>query len=377
MEFMRNASLALALLAALPAWPAPAATAGTLVYIGTYTGAKSKGIYVYRMDAAGHLSPLGVAAEIANPSFLTIHPSGKVLYAVSETDGPKGGVLSAFSIDRSTGKLTLLKQVPTVGGGPCYVSTDSTGRTALVANYGGGSLASFPLDDQGRPGEAATFVQNKGHGSNPQRQERPHAHSIQPSPDNRFAMAADLGLDRLFVFHLDPAKASLTPNDPPYATLAPGSGPRHFAFHPNGKVIYVISEMKSTITVFDYDAARGVLTQAQVLTTLPQDFTGESTTAEILVHPSGRFVYGSNRGHDSISIFTADAKGRLAPAGWVSTQGKTPRNFRIDPTGAFLLAANQDSDSVVAFRIDRKTGQLTPTGQKLDVGKPVCIKFLP
>lgn len=376
MESMRIAPLAFALFAAHPLLPAPPASDSTLVYVGTYTDGKSKGIYAFRMDAQGKLSPLGVAAEIANPSFLTIHPNGRVLYAVSETEGPKGGVLSAFSLNRDNGRLTLLKQVPTVGGGPCYVSTDATGKTALVANYGGGSLASFPLDDQGRPGTAASFIQNKGKSVDPQRQEGPHAHSIQPSPDNRFAMAADLGLDRLFVFHLDTAKGTITPNDPPFATLAPGSGPRHFAFHPGGKVVYVISEMKSTITVFDYDAARGALTQAQVVTTLPKDFKGESTTAEVLVHPSGRFVYGSNRGHDSIAIFMADAKGRLTPAGHVSTQGKTPRNFRLDPTGNFLIAANQDSDSMVVFRIDNKTGQLAPTGQKVEVGKPVCVKFL-
>ncbi len=372
----RSLILALAAAGALPALPAPPPRADPLVYVGTYTGPKSKGIYVYRMDGEGKLTTLGVAAETKNPSFVAIHPNGRVLYAVGEVGGPKGGTLTAFSIDKSTGHLTELKQVSTVGGGPCFVSTDATGRTALVANYGGGSLASFALDEQGRPSQAVSFIQHEGHSVNPRRQGEPHAHSIQPSPDNRFAISADLGLDRVFVYEMDPAKAALTANDPPYATVEPGAGPRHFAFHPNGRVVYVISELKSTITVFDYDRARGAMQQKQSVTTLPKDFTGKSTTAEVQVHPSGKFVYGSNRGHDSIAIFTVAADGKLTPAGHVSTQGKTPRNFRIDPTGKFLIAANQDSDSLVVFRIDTKTGQLTPTGQTVQVGSPVCVKFL-
>jgi 6-phosphogluconolactonase len=375
MESMRIAICALVLCAALPSLPAQAAD-DTLVYIGTYTGAKSKGIYAFRMDSAGRLSPLGLAAEVASPSFLAIHPNGKVLYAVSETEGPKGGVLSAYTINRSDGKLTLLGKASTVGSGPCFVSTDSTGKAALVANYGGGSLASFPLDAEGRPGEATTFIQNKGKSVNPGRQEAAHAHSIQASPDNRFALAADLGLDEVLVFHLDPAKATLVPNRPPFASLDPGSGPRHFAFHPNGKVAYVINELKSTVTVFDWDAAKGVLSKGPTLSTLPADFSGENTTAEVQVHPSGRFVYGSNRGHNSIAVFRTDDKGRLTPVGQVSTGGKTPRNFRIDPSGSFLLAANQDSDSVVVFKINQQTGMLQPTGQKVEVGKPVCVKFV-
>lgn len=375
MEAMRFAICVLTLAAALPLLSAGAED-GILVYVGTYTGAKSKGIYAFRMDSSGRLSPLGLAAEVENPSFLAIHPNGKILYAVSEAGGPKGGVLSAYAISRADGKLTLLGKVPTIGNGSCFVSVDSTGQTAMVANYGGGSLASFPLDSAGRPGEAATFIQNQGKSVNPKRQERPHAHSIQPSPDNRFALAADLGLDRVLVFHLDPAKATLTANQPPFASLDPGSGPRHFAFHPNGKVVYLINELKSTVTVLDWDAAKGVLSARQTVTTLPEGFHGENTTAEIQVHPSGRFVYGSNRGHDSIAIFRTDGAGRLTPLGHVSTQGKTPRNFRIDPRGNFLLAANQDSDSVVVFKIDQKTGMLEPTGHKVEVGGPVCVKFV-
>jgi 6-phosphogluconolactonase len=246
----------------------------------------------------------------------------------------------------------------------------------MVANYGSGSLASYPLDATGKPGEAATFVQNKGKSVNAGRQEAPHAHSIQPSPDNRFALAADLGLDEVLVFHLDPAKATLTANQPPFASLDPGSGPRHFAFHPNGKVVYVINELKSTVTVFDWDAAKGAMSKGQTISTLPAGFKGENTTAEVQVHPSGRFVYGSNRGHNSIAVFRTDDKGRLTSVGQVSTEGKTPRNFRIDPSGNFLLAANQDSDSVVVFRINQQTGMLQPTGQKVEVGKPVCVKFV-
>jgi 6-phosphogluconolactonase len=353
-----------------------------LVYFGTYTRGASKGIYAYRFQPkTGDLKPIGLVGEEVNPSFVAIHPNHRFLYSVSEVDnyeGKKSGAVTAFAMDTKTGKLTKLNTVPSHGDGPCYVRVDNTGKTLLVANYGSGSVASYPLQADGKIGPAGSAIQHTGSSADKDRQSGPHAHSINQSPDNRFAVAADLGLDKVFVYRLDPLKATLTPNNPPSTSVAPGSGPRHFAFHPSGKYGYVINEMKSTVTAFTYDAAHGLLKEIQTITTLPKDFTGSSSTAEVQVHPSGKFLYGSNRGHDSIAMFAINEKdGTLKALGNVSTQGKTPRNFGIDPSGAYLFAANQDSDSVVVFRIDPKTGNLTPTGKKLDVPFPVCVKFTP
>jgi len=353
-----------------------------LVFIGTYTQQNSRGIYAYRFDeATGKATPLGLAAESVNPSFLAVAPNERFLYAVNETDnyeGRKTGAVSAFSINRSTGQLTFLNQVASGGTAPCYVSLDHTGKYALVANYGSGSVAVFPVLADGRLGKSIALDQHAGHSVNPKRQEGPHAHSISVSPDNRFALAADLGLDELLVYRFDPANGSLQANDPPFARVAPGAGPRHFAFSPSGKFVYVISEMGSTITAFTYDASRGVLREFQAISTLPKSYHGESTGAEIEVHPSGKFLYASNRGHDSIAVFRVKARsGKLTPIQYVSTQGKTPRNFAIDPTGAYLFAANQDSDTVVLFRINQTTGRLTPTGQALKISSPVCVVFVP
>jgi 6-phosphogluconolactonase len=354
-----------------------------LVYIGTYTEPKTKsqGIYAYRFKAAtGQLTSLGLAAKTASPSFLAVRPDRRFLYAVNETadyEGGKSGAVSAFALDRATGKLAFLNQVSSRGADPCYVALDKTGKYVLVANYTSGSVAVFPVLKGGRLGEASAFVQHTGSSVNPERQAGPHAHSINVSADDRFVLAADLGLDQLLVYRFDPAKGSLTPNDPPSAKLHPGLGPRHFAFHPSGRFVYVISEMGSAVTAFSYSAAGGVLKELQTVPTLPKDFKGESDCAEIEVHRSGKFLYGSNRGHDSIAVFAIDArKGMLTPVEHVSTQGKTPRNFAIDPTGSYLFAANQDSDSVVVFRIDPKTGRLTPTGQVLKVPAPVCVTFV-
>jgi 6-phosphogluconolactonase len=353
-----------------------------LVYVGTYTRQSSKGIYCWRLQtASGKLTPLGLAAETVNPSFVAVHPSLKYLYAVSEVSGSggeKGGAVAAFAMDRKTGKLTLLNRVSTKGSGPCFVSVDKSGKAVLVANYGSGSVALLPVKEDGSLAEASAFVQHSGSGANPRRQQGPHAHSINVSPDNRFAIAADLGLDKLLVYRLDAVKGTLTPNDPPFAKVDPGSGPRHFAFHPDARHAYVINEIASTVTAFTWDAARGVLDPVQTVSTLPKDFKGESNCAEVQVHPNGRFLYGSNRGHDSIAIFSIDrTKGTLTPVGHVSTQGKTPRNFGIDPTGSYLFAANQDSGNIVVFRIDAKTGSLTPAGQTLEAGAPVCVRFVP
>lgn len=395
MKIIRNAFPSVALLLALfllivfAAAAAPAAQPGNyLFYVGTYTkeGSKSKGIYAYRFDAnTGQITPLGLAAETTNPSFLALHPNGRFLYAVNEVGnykGPNSGGVSAFSIDRSegdraAGKLTFLNEVPSRGADPCYITVDKTGKYVLVANYTGGSVAVFPVLDDGKLGQASAFVQHSGHGTNPERQEGPHAHSIDLSPDNRFAMVDDLGLDELLVYKFESAKGTLTPNDPPFAKVDPGVGPRHFALHPAGKFAYVISEMKGTVTVFSNDASTGTLHSLQAISTLPKGFTGEIEDAEIQVHPSGKFLYASNRGHDSIAVFAVDAnKGTLTPVEYTPTQGKTPRSFEIDPTGKFLFAANQKSDNIVVFRIDAKTGRLTPTGQVLEARSPVCIKFL-
>ena len=361
-----------------------AATAGKyLVYVGTYTteGSKSKGIYVYRYDAeSGGTTSLGLAAETVNPSFLAPRPDGRFLYAVNEvTDykGPNSGGVSAFKIDHATGKLTFLNEVASRGADPCYITLDKAGKYVLVANYTGGSVAVFPVLGDGKLGEASAFVQHSGHGTDPQRQEGPHAHSIDLSPDEHFALVDDLGLDELLVYRFDKAKGSLTPNEPKFAKLDAGSGPRHFAFHPSGKFAYVVSEMKGTVTAFSYDPAKGSLQSLQTLSTLPKDFRGSIEDAEIAVHPSGKFLYASNRGHDSIAEFAIDENsGKLTLVDIVPSGGKTPRSFEIDPTGTLLFAANQDSDNIVIFRIDAHTGRLTPSGKVLEVSKPVCVKFV-
>ena len=352
-----------------------------LLYIGTYTEKKSKGIYAYRFDpVTGQSNSLGLAAESVNPSFLAIEPSRRFLYAVNEIsryEGRSSGGVSAFAIDPGTGKLTLLNEVPSGGAGPCHIAVDKTGKYVLVANYGGGSLAVFPILKDGRLGEASAFVQHSGSSVNPQRQEGPHAHSVYVSPDNRFAICADLGLDEVLVYRFDAGKGTLAPNNPAFALVSSGAGPRHFAFHPSGKFGYVIDEMQSTVTVFSYDPASGALDVIQTVSTLPQEFKGESTAAEVAVHPSGKFLYGSNRGNDSIALFAINArKGTLTSLGHAPTLGKTPRNFVIDPTGSYLFVANQDSDNIVQFRIDRSTGLLTPTGQVLEVPSPVCVTFV-
>jgi 6-phosphogluconolactonase len=353
-----------------------------LVYVGTYTGAKSKGIYAFRMNGEGKLTPVGLVAEVTSPSFLAVHPSRKYLYAVNEVSefkGKKGeGAVSAFSIDRESGKLTLLNQQPSGGDGPCHLAVDKTGKTVLVANYGGGSIASFPLKSDGSVGEAMSKIQHQGSSANKQRQDKPHAHYITPDSANRYVLACDLGLDQVLVYRFDPKKSDLTSNEPPFGKVKPGAGPRHLAFHPDGKFVYVNNEIDSTLTAFTYDGKKGLLTEIETVSTLPKDFSGRNSTAEIEMHPSGKFVYVSNRGHDSVAAFAIDEKsGKLTYIEHESTQGKTPRNFAIHPNGKFLLAENQGSDSIVVFSIDSKSGALTPTGEKAEVGSPVCLVFVP
>ena len=352
------------------------------VYIGTYTNTNnSKGIHAYRFHPAdGKLTKIGLVAETPNPSFLAIHPNGQFLYSVSELDsfnGQKTGAVSSFRIDPATAKLTLLNTVSSKGGGPCHLLVDKTGKNVLVANYGTGSVASLPVKDDGSLGEATAFVQHSGSSVDKERQEGPHAHSVNLPADNRFMLAADLGLDEVLIYKFDAAKGSLTPNDPPYGKVKPGSGPRHFAFHPGGKYAYVISEMASTVTAFHWDGRRGALAEFQSVSTLPADFKGKSTTAEIAIDKKGKFLYGSNRGHDSIAVFSIARDGKLTPVEQTPTQGKTPRNFALDPTGAYLFAANQDSNNIVLFHVDAKTGRLTPAGETMEVGSPVCVVFVP
>jgi 6-phosphogluconolactonase len=293
--------------------------------------------------------------------------------------GRKTGSVSGYAVIPETGKLKPLNSQPSGGPGPCHVTVDKEGKNLLVANYSGGSVAVLPIADDGSLKEPSCVIQHKGTGPNKSRQEGPHAHSINLDPAGRFAFAADLGLDKLLIYRFDAAKGTLTPSDPPFASVAPGAGPRHLAFHPNGRFAYVINEMGMTVTAFAYDAERGALKELQTVPTLPagRETTPADSTAEVAVHPSGKFLFGSNRGHNSIAIFSVDAEtGKLTPAGHESTQGKTPRNFGIDPTGAFLLAANQDTSNVVVFRIDLKTGLLSPTGSSVQVPLPVCVKFV-
>jgi 6-phosphogluconolactonase len=355
-----------------------------LVYVGTYTTKQtSKGIYAYRFDSnTGQLTSIGLAGESTDPSFVAVHPNGKYLYAVNEVgdfNGMKSGAVSSFAIDRKSGTLKQLNQVSTHGAGPCFVSLDKTGRFVLVANYDGGSVATFAIQDDGSLSLVKGFVQHSGSGVDKERQEGPHAHWIGVSPDNRFALAADLGLDDVMVYKFDDVRGGLTPNTPPYAEVKPGTGPRHLAFHPNGKFAYLLTEMGSSVTTFAYSAQKGSLSALQTVPALPKDYSGVREAAEIVVHPSGKFVYASNRGTaNSIAAYKVDAsKGTLTPAGIFSTKGLIPRNFTIDPTGQFLLAANEDSGNIVVFKIDAATGELAPTGQVEEVPAPVCITFVP
>ena len=364
---------------------APAPAGGyTLVYVGTYTtGAKSKGIYVSRLDTeTGTLSPAELAAESASPSFLAVHPTERFLYAVNETNtfgGRATGAVSAFAIDRITGMLKSLGQQSSEGPGPAHLSVDREGRNVLVANYGGGSVLVLPIKKDGGLSSGSSFVQHTGHSVNPQRQKEPHAHSIVTDPSGRFVYAADLGLDLILIYELDGRKGLLKLNEPPSAHVEAGAGPRHFSVHPSGRYGYVINEINCTVTAFTRDTNNGGLRELQTISALPpkvamqQGFSG----AELEVHPSGRYLYTSIRGHNSIALFSIDQNtGKLTYVENQPTQGNTPRGFGIDPQGRYLLAGNQNSDSVVVFRIDGQTGKLTPTGSKIDVGAPVCIRFV-
>ena len=354
----------------------------SLVAVGTYTRTTSDGVYICEFDAdTGDLDPVSSIAGAENPSFLALHPNGRTLYATSEIedfDGERQGALYAYAIDADAGRLSLMNAVGSGGAGPCHASVDATGRYLLAANYHGGSVCVAPINEDGSLEPLSCFIQHEGSSVNPARQEQAHAHSINLDAQNRFAYVPDLGQDKVVIYRLDLERGELVPSDPAYVESEPGAGPRHFDFHPNGTRTYVINELGCTITGYDYDSDSGALTPFQTVGTLPTaGFGRRNTTADIHVHPSGRFVYGSNRGHDSIAIFSVDERtGRLTEVGHQSTQGSTPRNFAIDPSGEYLLVANQDSDTIVSFRIDGESGALEPTGAVTEIPMPVCLRFL-
>ena len=352
-----------------------------LVYVGTYTGSGSDGIYAYHFNPAnGVLNPAGLVAKTDNPSYITIDPAGCFLYAVNEMDSfqhqPTGAV-SVFAIDRKSAGLTLLQQVSSLGAAPAHVSLDNSARYLMVANYNGGNAAVFPVKNDGRLGTHTTFVQDTGAGVNPDRQTGPHAHFIQATNDNRFVMIADLGIDKVLIYRFDTITGSLGSAEPGLVKMDPGSGPRQIAFHPSGRFIYVLNELTSTITSFSYNQETGTMQLAQTISTLPEDFSGTNTAARILIDAKGQFLYVSNRGDNSIGLFRINSEdGCLKPLEWFSTGGSTPRHFDIDPTGQWLFAANQDSDNIVLFRIEKSTGRLIQTSRSLAIDSPVCLSFL-
>jgi 6-phosphogluconolactonase len=353
------------------------------VYIGTYTGAKSKGIYLCDFDEkSGKLGEPKLVAETVNPTFLALNPKNpNRLYAVNEVgkfQGKDAGGVTAFEIEKS-GTLKQLNQQHSGGPGPCHLVVDREGKCVLVANYGGGSCCAIKLNEDGSLGDVTSFFQHEANPVPPGGKVRPpRGHSINVSPDNKLALCADLGLDKIVIYNLDAAAGKLTPHDPPFGKCPDGSGPRQFAFHPGGKFAYAINETKSTITVFAFDAAKGSLNELQTISTLPEGFTGGNSTAEVVVHASGKFVYGSNRGHNSIAVFEVDEKtGKLTAKGHQGEGIKTPRNFNIDLSGKWMLVGSQAGDNVQVFSVDQTTGELKPTGNKIELAAPVCIKFHP
>jgi 6-phosphogluconolactonase len=351
------------------------------LFIGSYTSGPSEGITIGRLNRDdGRISLESVTRSIEQPSFLAYLKDKSCLYTVNEVgrfSGTEGGGISAYKYDPSVGTLRLLNSRPTLGADPCHLAVDRSGSFLAVANYSGGNVTVLPILPDGMLGEPVHTVRHEGKGTNPARQEKPHAHSVAYSPDNRFLFACDLGTDKIMIYGFDQQTGKLSPAVIPYFRTAPGAGPRHFTFAPDGKRAFVINELNSTITAMNYRVSDGVLTEYQTISTLPDDFTGDNTCADIHVHPSGRFVYGSNRGHDSIAVFRPDQKtGMLKPVQHQSTLGRTPRNFTIDPSGQFLLVANQNSGTVVALAINRKTGELRETGFSAGVPKPVCVAVI-
>ncbi len=351
-----------------------------LVYVGTYTSGKSEGIYIFRLDyATGELKPAGTVKGVSNPSYLALDHHRKYLYAVNEEtefDGKKSGAVSAFAIDPKTGALRFLNQRASLGGAPCYVTVDNKDTFILVANYVGGNVSVLPVKQSGGLGASVDLEQHAGSSVNHDRQEGPHAHCIVLDPTGRYAYSCDLGTDKIMIYQFDSKSGKLSPARQPWAAVKAGAGPRHLTFHPNGLHAYVINELDATVSAFEFDPASGALKELQNLPTLPTDFKGENTSADIHITPDGNFLYCSNRGYDHLAAFRIDNKsGQLEFLRHESTLGKTPRNFVIDPTGAFLLVANQNSDNIVTFRIDPSNGNLKPTGHAASVPSPVCLRF--
>jgi len=353
-----------------------------ILYVGTYSVRGSKGIYGYRFDpGSGLLTSLGAEAEVINSSFLAFSPNYQFLYAVSETsnfEGKQSGSLRAYRVDSTTGKLTLLNEVPSLGAGPCYLSVDSTGRYVLTTNFHGGSIAVFPVLQDGRLGRASTFLQYSGSSQDPDRQRTPHPHAIHVAPDNRSVLVADLGLDKLLFYGFDARDGLLTAAELPFVELSPGSGPRHFVFHPDARRIYVLNEIKSTVSAFLYDKSTRTPHGTQTISTLRNGFSGHNDASELQVDQSGRYLYVSNRGADDLGVYNIDtSSGLLSPVQHISSGGRTPRYFALDPTGKYVIAANEDSDNLVIFRRNESTGKLASTGQALEVPSPVCLVFVP
>jgi 6-phosphogluconolactonase len=367
--------------------PGNALSKATLVYVGT-SGPKSKGIYFYRLQTEDlevsqniTLVPLGLAAETPNPNFIELDLKRRLLFAATRVDrfaGKPGGAVSAFSIDPATGKLSLVSQSSCMGVGPCHLALDDAGRNVLVASYDSGSVAVLPVAPGGKLGEATDFVQHAGKSVNPERQNGPHAHCVTLDPANRFAFVCDLGLDKVMAYRFDAQRGKLTPGDPPFTASKPGAGPRHMAFLPSSRFAYVVNELDSTVTSFAYDAQAGALTPLESVTTLPGYYDGANAPAEVAAHPSGKWIYVSNRGHNSVVLFSVDPdKGTLTYIEEQGTGGKTPRHFGIQPSAKHMVIANQDSDTLLACRIDSGNGRLKPSGVFAEAPMPMCAKFLP
>ncbi len=370
MKYLHLALGSLAFLLALV--PSGAQSQQELVFVGS----GKKNIDAFRFDlSTGILMPLGQAAAIDQPSFLAITSNHRFLYAASEGKTPAASGLSAFAIDAASGKLTFLNRQSAGESGPCYVELDSLGRNALTASYGTGTFSVYPLALDGAIQPVSCSIQDHGSSINPVRQKSPHAHCLAVGPGGRLAYGCDLGVDKVMIFKFNPAKGTLVSNEPAFAQVKPGSGPRHIVFHPNGRWGFLISEMASTITVFAFDSSNGALREIQTESTLPAGFSGRNTAAEVAVHPSGRYVYGSNRGDDSIAVFGFDPQsGRLTFIERVPADGKTPRHLEIDPTGRYLLAADQDANAVVVFRIDAASGRLQQVGLPVQTDNPMCVR---
>lgn len=353
-----------------------------MVYIGTYAKPEANSIFLYRLNPeSGELTRVKAFKAGANPSYLTLTPDKRFLYAVNEIGefyGRKTGAVSAFAVDAKTGDLTLLNQQATGGGAPCYVSLDKTNKLLLVANYSGGNVIAFPVQPNGSLGNFTALQQHLGKGPNAKRQDGPHAHCVISSPDNQFVFTVDLGIDKIKNYRLDTKQGNFIPNPGADFSTRPGAGPRHLTFHENGKYAYLINELNSTITALSYNSSTGIFTEMQTISTLPVNYTGESFCADIHVSPNGKFLYGSNRGHDSLVVFSINhSTGKLSFVEHVPTQGKWPRNFGFDPSGGFVLVANQNTNNIVTFRADSKTGKLTPTGHSVEVPSPVCVQVVP